>query len=153
MASKEEPKWLKKFSPKYRKFLHERLGHGKPMLERSDFSETQWAQPGFEKVYQILEDFQRQLLLGFTAKQLKQIGCWDKSDAKASDLGRSYPVHLMYHGERWSKTPGENIGHGYPGTYNYSNTVVRDVLRPTAVLASLFLDNIEMWTCELNLTV
>lgn len=140
MSNAPEITWQQTFDPQVLRFFSKRVGHGLPILHASQSKSEKATQ-----FYQQFEYFQRYVLHGFTVRELSQIGCWDKNNAKPSDLAGFVPVHSLYNSERWINIPEKEIGHGIPGTYNYSNPIVQAALQPSLVLASLILANIDMW--------
>jgi hypothetical protein len=141
MATAPKPTFLGGFTIDGLKFFSNLLGHDLPIRDPNRPTNT----PEQARILRQFDVFQKNVLQGFTAMQLKQIGCWNNKDAKPSDLAGRGPIHSLYGKENWSKQTGPPIRDGQGGTYTYENPVVQNALRPALVLASLFLTNIDLW--------
>lgn len=118
-----------------------RLGHELPIYDpnvapRDDqFRDTQ----------RYFEGFQRALLRGFTVFQLQQIGCWEKRNAKQSNLAGYHPIHPLFEATHWWKNNNPPIENEESGSYSYDNPVVRAALDPSLVLASMLIHRMDLW--------
>lgn len=89
------------------------------------------------------EDYERTRLNQFTIRELQVLECWDKPDAKPTDL--KAPVHPLF---EWRKFNPSNlqIGGSIQGLCDIRNPVVMNALEPCLRLASSFLMNIHNLT-------
>jgi hypothetical protein len=135
-------RWLATdLNAKQRDFFNTHLGHELPILvpnapQKDEKQET---------MMRLFENFQKCMLRGFTAFQLKMIGCWEKSNAKPTDLTGYHSIHPIYQRSRWSDKDAPPIGNGQSGVYACKNTVVWEALGPSLILASLLLHRIDLW--------
>lgn len=94
----------------------------------------------------LYEEFQRAILNGFTVRELKDAGCWDKTDAKKSALS-GVPIHPLYQLERWKRGRSNfMIGDGYEGSWSGQNALLWKALRPSLKVASLLISKSHLWT-------
>ena len=95
----------------------------------------------------MMETFQRERLCDFIIDELQDMGCWDKPDAKPSDL--TGPLHPLYRKGRWQvmlpEDPGRIIGSGVPGVWSALNPKGWEALQPVLQLASKIISNIHVW--------
>lgn len=94
-----------------------------------------------------MEAFQRERLNDFTINELQDSGCWDKADARPSDL--SGPLHTLYEKARWHtmlpEDPQVMVGSGVPGVWSALNGNVWRALQPVLQLATKVMSNIHLW--------
>jgi hypothetical protein len=81
------------------------------------------------------EAYQRHRL-DFTIRELEEVGCWDKPDARPSSLRN--PVHPIFQQHLWA-IGNVPLGNGYPGNLEMSNPLVWIAMLPSLRLATLLL--------------
>ncbi|PVH83046.1 hypothetical protein DL98DRAFT_617408 [Cadophora sp. DSE1049] len=104
---------------------------------------TSWEQRHKVRLH---EAYQRSKLSGFSIRNLNDLGCWYKADAKRSDLNSPAGItqlHRLLQRDLW--LPGRiPIGDGYSGMLGADNDVIWNILMPSLLLATLMLENAYM---------
>lgn len=129
------------FTKNQRETFNKFLGHELPILP-PDLVTNDAAQA---ERWTLFESFQRWMLNGFTMFELKMTGCWDKVNARATDLRGYHLIHPIYELQHWAVTDGPPIGNGQPGIYSCHNPIVQVALEPCLILASLFISRSNLW--------
>jgi hypothetical protein len=96
------------------------------------------------------EAYQTYWLRGFTLRELRAAGCYDKAAAKSSDLDE--PIHPLHARGRWKRGDvdidwtalGGDSTRG--GKWDMQNDVVWEVMGPALRLASLLLMSSSLWS-------
>ncbi|CAG8957833.1 hypothetical protein HYFRA_00000173 [Hymenoscyphus fraxineus] len=84
---------------------------------------------------------QRRIFGGFTLRQLEDLGCWDKPDAKLNDL--TCPISPVFQRSKWRST----IPSGDPEQQiiDIDDEFVWEALVPCLRMASTFLEHQHLW--------
>lgn len=84
--------------------------------------------PGELRLIEIHKTYQWAKLRGFIIQELQDIRCWDKVDAKATDIDSRIPIHPTYHASRWRKTT-MTIGNRHSELWNMIEPLLKTRLR------------------------
>jgi len=96
--------------------------------------------------HRMFELWQQTIMEGFTAAQLEETGCWNKPDAKPSDLAGYMPVHGIFREMNWEPKGQATVmvEEGQRGRYAYENPVIKEALEPVLALASCLIVRMEL---------
>jgi hypothetical protein len=117
--------------PTFPELIPLELHHGTDPIPAEDpnapFSVEYQHRKKLYEAYQVLK------LRGFTVSEMTNYGCWDKPNAKRSNLDN--PIHPLFQLPKWEEGD-EKIGPGYAGNWEMRNPIIWDAMEPVLRLAT-----------------